>query len=444
MFRELRTTLLLALPIAAGHLGQILLGVTDSLMIGRLGPVPLAASAFAGTFFSLVYVTAIGLLTAVSVRTAHAHGAARPREAGEVLRHGLFLAAVLSVGLGAVIQAVSHHLARFGQPPEVAAAAPAFLTLIGWSLVPGLLFTAVKNACEALDRPWTPLLWVLAGVGLNVLLNWILIYGHLGFPALGLAGSGWATLLSRTALFAGLALHLHRSRALAAARPARWFGPLVRVELRAQLRLGLPVSAQLLFEVGLFSIAGLFMGWFGTVPLAAHQIALSCASTAFMCPLAIAVALSIRLGRMRGAGEPHRLRTIGLGGIGAGAAIMGVFAGVFITLGRPIAALFIADPAVIALAARLLVVAAVFQLFDGTQVTASGALRGLADVRWPTAITFAGYWLLALPAAWIAGFKLHFGPVGVWAGLALGLAACALLLLQRFLRKTGTAAGTPD
>lgn len=434
--RELRPTLRLALPITAGHVGQILLGLTDSIMIGRTGAVPLAASAFGGAVFGVAFLIGIGLLTPVAVRTAEAHGAARPRDAGETLRHGLLLAVVTGVLLATVLTALSGSLHWFGQPPEVASAARPYLVIIAWSLLPSLGFLAVKNYYEALHQPWIPLYWVLAGVLLNVGLNWVLIYGHLGAPALGLAGAGWATLAARCFLLAGLAWHLQRSGTFAATRPVRWFAPLQRSELSAQFVQGWPVSLQLFFEASLFSVSAVFMGWLSTAALAAHQVALNCAATTFMFPLGLSHALAVRLGHARGANHGHLLRVIGFGGIGAGAALMTCFGAVFILAGTTIASGFIDDPGVVALAARLLVVAGIFQIFDGTQVTAMGALRGLADVRTPTVITFVGYWLCAVPAAWGLAFPLHFGPIGVWSGLAIGLGLCAVLLVGRFAVRT--------
>jgi MATE family multidrug resistance protein len=219
-------------------------------------------------------------------------------------------------------------------------------------------------------------------------------------------------------------------------RPAAWRAPLDPREFRHLLALGWPAGVQLAFESGLFSAAAVVMGWLGVVALAAHQIALSCAATTFMFPLGIAQALTVRVGHARGAGRHDLVRSIGFSGIGAGAAIMGGFAVVFIFAGRTLAGLFVDNETVAALAARLLVVAGVFQIFDGTQVTSMGALRGLADVRRPTLITFFGYWVLALPAALGLGLACGFGPVGVWSGLALGLAACAALLLARFAALT--------
>ena len=442
--RELRPTLRLALPITAGHVGQILLGLTDTIMIGRTGAVPLAAAAFASAVFSVAFLIGIGLLTPVAVRTAQAQGANRPRDAGETLRHGLVLAALASVPMAAALTWLSGALHWFGQPPEVVAAARVYLVIVGWSLLPGLGFLAIKNFYEALHRPWTPLYCVLGGVGLNIFLNWVLIYGCLGAPALGLVGAGWATLLSRVALLAALVWHLQRASALRATRPAPWFAALHRRELAAQFAQGWPVSLQLFFESSLFSISAIFMGWLGTAALAAHQIALNCAATTFMFPLGLSHALAVRLGHARGAGRENRLRLIGFGGIGAGAALMACFGVGFVLAGPALARAFIPEPEVVALAARLLVVAGIFQIFDGTQVTAMGALRGLADVRTPTVITFFGYWLCAVPAAWGFAFPFNFGPVGVWAGMAVGLGCCALLLVARFGARTRAVAAAPQ
>ena len=434
--RELRPTLRLALPITVGHLGQMLIGLTDSIMIGQVGAVPLAASAFANAVWVVAYLLGVGILTPVAVRAAESHGAGRPREAGEVLRHGLAIAAAIGILLAIALTAIAGQLGLFQQPAAVATTARPYLIIIAWSLLPSLGFLAVKNYYEALHRPWTPLHWVLGGVGLNVLLNWVLIYGHLGAPALGLTGAGWATLLSRLALFLGLWCSLRRDPTLAPARPFRWLAPLRGRELAAQVAQGWPVSLQLFFESSLFSVSAIFMGWLGTVALAAHQVALNCAGTTFMFPLGLSHALAVRLGHARGAGHGHLLRVIGFGGIGASVALMACFGGTCIVAGTMIASGFIPDPEVVALAARLLVVAGVFQVFDGTQVTAMGALRGLGDERHPTVITFVGYWLCAVPAAWVLGFPLGVGPIGVWSGLALGLGLCAGLLVVRLARQT--------
>jgi MATE family multidrug resistance protein len=222
-------------------------------------------------------------------------------------------------------------------------------------------------------------------------------------------------------------------------RPGRLVA-LSRVHLREMLRIGVPAAGQLLFEAGAFSAAALMMGWLGTVPLAAHQIALSCAAFTFMFPLGLSMAASIRLSQAVGQGRRQALRPIGFGALGLSTAMMAAFALLFALAGGAIARGFTADPAVVALAARLLLVAAVFQIFDGGQVVGAGALRGLTDVRIPTLITFFAYWLVSLPTGYLLGFKVGLGALGIWIGLAAGLACAAVLLGVRLTRATAARA----
>jgi MATE family multidrug resistance protein len=307
------------------------------------------------------------------------------------------------------------------------------------------LFQVLRQYAESLGRPWLPMALMLAGVGLNVLLNWVLIYGHLGAPALGLTGSGWATLIARGLGAVVLWIWLDvaaRKRAIAAGRtlaeagwPARWRAALDGARLREMAHLGVPAGGQLLFEVGAFSAAAVMMGWLGATALAAHQIALSCASMTFMFPLGIGMAASMRLSKALGEGRRGALRPIGFGALGLSGLIMGTFAVVFAVGGRAIAAQFVHDPTVVALAARLLAVAALFQLFDGGQVVGSGILRGLSDVKVPAMITFVAYWLIAIPGGYFYGVR-GVSPVSIWAALAVGLAFAAIFFAGRFARLT--------
>jgi len=435
--RELRATVLLAVPIIIGQVGQMLMGIADSVMIGRTGAVPLAASSFGVGVFNLFFIVAVGLLTPVAVFASRARGAGRHDEAGEFLRHGLALA----LGSGAVevvlILLVSARLEWFRQPPEVLAAVNPFFVLLGLSLVPVLAYLALRQFAESMGRPWVPMLVVLCGVALNVFLNWVFIYGHLGAPRLGLTGAGISTLIARILGTAVIFTWLRLDPAMRAALPRRWLAPLSRERLRRMLRLGLPVSGSLLFESGAFAAATIMMGWLGAVPLAAHQIALSCAAFTFMFSLGLSMAVGIRMSAAVGSGEHARLRPIWAGGAGMGAALAAASAVAFLAFGRAIAHCFISDPAVIETAALLLVVAAVFQLFDGGQVINAAALRGLTDVKVPALITFVAYWVIALPLGYILGVRGRLGPAGIWTGLAAGLAAAALLLGARFLRLTG-------
>jgi multidrug resistance protein, MATE family len=443
ILRESRATLVLAVPITIGQVGQMLMGITDSVMIGRTGAVPLAASAFGGGVFNLFFIAGVGMLTPVAVFASRSRGAGRHDEAGEYLRHGLALA----VGFGAVevalVLLMGAHLGLFRQPPEVLAAVNPFFSLIGVSLVPVLAYLALRQFAESMGRPWVPMVVILGGVALNATLNWVFIYGHLGSPALGLTGSGIATLVSRILGTVVIFAWLRLDPAMRAAWPARWFAPLSRARLGRMLGVGLPVTGSLIFESGAFAAATVMMGWLGAVPLAAHQIALSCAAFTFMFSLGLSMAVGMRMSAAVGKGEHGRLRPIWIGATGMGSALALANASVFLLFGREIAHFFIADPAVVSTAAVLLAVAAVFQLFDGGQVIHSAALRGLTDVKVPAAITFVAYWLISLPLGYLLGVRGAFGPAGIWYGLAAGLAFAALFLALRFVRMTrhGSALG---
>ena len=436
LLQEARRTLALALPMTAGQVGQMLLGFSDSVMVGRLGVVPLAACAFANGILNVLFVTCIGLLAGVSILVAQAHGAGRGHEAGETLRHGLVIALVTGTALGLAIT-FGHPLLRLlGEPPAVVAQARPFLIIVGWSLLPALVWQCLKQYCESLSHPLLPMMAMLAAVMLNVLLSWVLIYGHLGAPALGIAGAAWATFVTRGLLTAAMAVLILRARRFRETRPPRWRAALAWRALRAQLALGLPVALQLLLEVGLFSAAAVMMGWLGAGALAAHQVAISYAALTFMMPLGLGIAVSVRVSQAVGAGEWNRVRRIGLSGIAMAAAVMCLTAAAFLAIGATLAGFFIRDAATAALAAQLLVVAGVFQIFDGAQIVSMSALRGLSDVRMPTAIAFVAYWLVALPTCYFFGSAHRGGAQGVWWGLALGLAVAATLLTLRFLVRT--------
>ncbi|HXQ80126.1 MAG TPA: MATE family efflux transporter [Opitutaceae bacterium] len=436
VYRESRATLLLAIPITIGQVGQMLMGITDSVMIGRTGAVPLAASSFGVGVFNIFFIVGVGLLTPVAVFASRARGAGRHDEAGEFLRHGLALA----LGSGAIevalILLIGEHLDLFRQPPEVLAAVNPFFLLLGLSLVPVLAYLALRQFAESMGRPWVPMLVILGGVALNASLNWVFIYGHLGAPRLGLTGAGISTLISRTLGSAAIFTWLRLDPAMRAAWPRRWFAPLSRDRLRQMLEVGLPASGSLLFESGAFGAATIMMGWLGAVALAAHQIALSCAALTFMFSLGLSMAVGMRISAAVGAGEHSRLRPIWVGSVAKGTALSVAAATVFLLYGRAIAHCFIDDPAVVSTAAVLLIVAAIFQVFDGGQVINSAALRGLTDVRVPAVITFVAYWVIALPLGYVLGIRGRFGPAGIWIGLAAGLAVAAVLLGLRFVSLT--------
>ncbi len=437
LFTDAKVTLRLATPLIAGQLSQMLMGVVDTAMIGRLGTTPLAAAALVTNLSHVPLVFGIGLLTAISVRVSQARGAAHPERARAALRHGMWLALLLGIStlLGASV--LLPQLGNFRQAPAVVAITPPLLEWIALSMVPAFLGIAVKNHADAMDHPWPPFWITLGGVFLNVVLNWLLIYGNAGFPTLGLAGAGIATCIARVAVFVGLVAWCRSSRDLRDWIPAHWLRRPSWRPFASLARLGLPSAMQMLAEVSAFVAAGFLVGTLGGEPLAAHQVALVCAASVFMIPLGLSMAVTVRTGAARGAGDRSGPRRI-LGGALLVAALFtlptfGVIAG-----GRHvIAGWFITDSATLELAAGLLLISAVFQASDAVQVISMGALRGLEDVQFPARAAFAAHWLIGLPLGWWLAFRQGTGVQGIWWGLTIGLTVCAVLFARRFWRKSG-------
>jgi MATE family multidrug resistance protein len=276
---------------------------------------------------------------------------------------------------------------------------------------------------------------LLGSVVLNVFLNWVFIFGNLGARAMGLDGAGLATLISRVVLMIATIAYLVLSKKEEKWRPKAWMLGLSVRRLKDQFRLGAPVALQHLIEVGAFSVGGLMMGWIGAEAMAAHQVALTCAATTFMLALGIGMGVSIRVGHAWGANLKSRLPRIVTGGLVMGVGAMGLFAVAFMFGGQTIAGWFLTDGAVILLATKLLVIAAFFQLADGTQVIMVSALRGMSDVRVPVVIMAIAYWAISVPLAYFLAFTMGLGAVGNWIGLASGLGAAALGLSGRFYRQ---------
>ncbi len=432
----MRRTLALGFPIMAGMVGHMLMGLADTVMVGRVGVQALAAAALVNTVAHVPVVFAFGLIAAIQILTSQAFGARQPREAGEALRHGLLIAAVSGLLTAVVLVAIGPHLNVLGQPGDVVAACQRYLQYIAWSMIPALISHATKQFSESLNNPWPPMLIIYASVVLNVFLNWIFIYGHLGAPAMGLDGAGLATLLSRFAMAAAMVIYVLRSRRTRDWLPPVWFGGWSLARVREQWRLGFPVGLQTLMEVGAFSVGALMMGWISAEAMAAHQIAINCAATTFMFALGVGMGVSIRVGHAWGAGLPSRIKRIAFGGVVLGAGAMSLFALGFVFGGQAIAGWFVLDVKVIQLTASLLLVAGFFQIVDGTQVVMISALRGMSDVRLPVIIVAVSYWAVALPAAYSFAFHWELGAIGIWVGLALGLLTAAIGLTLRFVQRS--------
>jgi MATE family multidrug resistance protein len=443
--QECAATFKLAFPLVSGQLSQMLMGVVDTVMVGAIGIAALGASTFANTVLVVPFVLGIGLLTSISVRVSQAYGANDREAAADALRHGTWLATGLGLLITALAAAGLPLLKYLGQPQEVVDQAPAFLLICAASMIPALLTLAWKNHADALNKPWVPFWINLSAVGVNAGLNAVWIHGLAGFPAMGLNGAALATLAARTLAAVAMMLWMRRSPVLRPWLPRRWFAPWRLEGFRSLLIVGLPAGLHLLAEVVAFAVSALMIGTLGTVPLAAHQVAMTCAATAFMVPLGVAIATMVRVGEVVGARQLRRLRSVIAGGWLFAIVSMALSMIVFFLAGHRIAAWFVDDPQVIQMAAGLLLVAGFFQLVDGMQVVSANALRGMNDVKVPARIAIMSYWAIAIPVGALLGLPrwAGYGAAGVWAGLATGLGTAALLLGFRAWRMAGQAATMP-
>jgi len=432
---ESRKIVQLAFPLVIGQVSQMLLGVADTLMLGRLGVTALAVLTFTNSLFYLPFVFGIGVLTAVSVFTSIARGGEERADARASCRNGLYLGAVLGGVLFVLSYGLSFFLDRFQQPSEVIEQSRTFFRIIMFSMIPALMSMALKSHSDAMDRPW-PGFWIFfLGVLLNIFLNWVLIFGNLGVVAMGIEGAAWATLISRTLILLAMFVWFANSRKLKEWIPYRWVRKPDWGVIRGLWAVGFPASIQMVCEVAAFSVSGLLMGRFGETAMASHQIALMCASTAFMVPLGLSLALSVRVGEVAGMKEEERLRAISLSGwlIGGGWALTSAL--VFLTGGPWLVSFFSQEPKVVQLAVQILVVVGFFQLVDSLQVISAAILRALHDVRVPAMIGFVSYWIVGMPAAVLLSFFAGMGPIGIWGGLALGLAVACLTLTNRVWKR---------
>lgn len=434
---ELRALLRLAGPLIASQLAHMLMVLTDTLMMARLSPQALAGGGLGAASYSFVSIFCIGVMAAVGTLVSIRHGAADIKGAARLTQAGLWLAWMLALAAALLLWNLSPLLLLFGQHPDNVMAASQFLTLLPLALPGYLSFFALRGFSSAIGRSSPIMVISLVGTALNYALNHIFIEGLFGVPKMGLMGIGLVTAIVANAMALALAWHIGRHRAYAAypirqglLRPS-W------ATLRELWRLGLPIGGTYAVEVGLFAFAALCMGTMGSTQLAAHQIALQIVSVAFMVPAGLSYAVTMRIGQHYGAGDLLAARLAGRVGIGFGGLAMFAFAALFWLGAHWLVTLFLdaGNPAfvpVIELAVSLLAVAAWFELFDGVQTIAMGAIRGLKDARTTFLVGLVCYWVIGAPAAWLLAFNLERGAVGVWWGLALGLACAAVTLTLAF------------
>ena len=436
---ELRATLTLAWPLILANLTQQVIQATDILLLGRLGAIQLASATLALNLTFTVNVLLLGLLTASSPMMATALGrrSNSVRDVRRTFRAGLWLLALALPPYWLALWHVGDIMLAFGQSAELASQGQTFLRAYMWCTAPWLLFQLLRNFVAALERPRIVLWLSIAGIALNFLLSWALIFGRLGLPALGIVGAGLGSTLTWLAMCGALVAVISLDRQF---RRFHLFGRWWRFDrdrTLAMVRLGWPIGVTMALEMGVFALAAYFMGWIGAPAVAAHAVALQIAALTFMVPLGLGQAATVRVGLALGRGDRDAIARAGWTGWVLGVGFMGVMALGMWGWPRTLVTQFLTDvpanAATIALAVGFLKVAAAFQLVDGAQVIGAGMLRGLHDTRWPLIFALFGYWVVGLGiGAWLA-FAADWQGVGIWIGLASGLGVVAALMLARWV-----------
>jgi MATE family multidrug resistance protein len=435
--REFAPTLRLALPLVFAELGWMSMGVVDTIMVGRLpdSAIAIGATGLAQTLYHCLVICGGGLLLGMDTFVAQAYGRKDLHDARRTLVNGLFLALVLAPVLMLLVLSWPGLMQRFGISPELVGPMTPFLRALNWGTLPLLVYFALRRYLQAMNVVHPIMFALISANVINAFGDWVLIYGHLGFPAMGITGSGWSTCMARVYMASVLGITLlwveskHKLEG--------WRGT-IRIDFRRALqllRLGIPAAGQILFEIGAFAAATAMCARLGPLPLSGHEIALNCASFTFMVPFGISSAAAVRVGQELGRGDLAAARTAGWSAVILGAGFMTTSGLVFVSIPKTIAHIFSSDPDVIRVGATLLLVAAAFQLFDGLQIVTTGALRGTGDTGTPMLANLIAYWLISLPVAYLLGFKLQWGALGIWIGLCIGLIMIGVILVIAWHRR---------
>jgi MATE family multidrug resistance protein len=435
---EFRPMLALALPIVLAELGWMAMSVIDMMVVGRLpsSAEAIGAVSIGSVVFYTIGVFGMGLLLGLDTLVSQAFGAGDLQDCHHSLLSGIYLTLSAAPVLMGAVWLSTWLLGWFGIQPGVRREATRYLNAIVWSVLPLVLHYAFRRYLQGVNLVRPVLVALVTANLVNLAANWVLVFGNLGAPALGVAGSGWATCLSRgyMAVYLGLYIVRHDRR-----HATGLFRIAARVDLtrmRELLRLGLPAASQMTLEVGVFALAAALIGRLDAVSLAAHQIAIVAISVAYMVPLGIGSAAAVRVGQAIGRGDPAAARVSGFAALLIGSLCEIAVALSFLLAPVAISRIFTSDPAIIRLAVTLLALAALFELFDGFQTVSTGALRGLGDTRTPMICHFIAYWILGLPAGWYLCFHRHWGVTGFWVGFDVALIPLGLGLLLMWRRKS--------
>jgi MATE family multidrug resistance protein len=426
---EFRALTAIAVPVVIVQVGMMFMGVVDTLVVGRVSPQALAAVAIGNIFFWNVIVIALGALHVLDPLVSQAYGAGDDVAITRAVQRGLILSLVLGAISMVGMMPAAPVLSAFRQPPDVIPGAVSYIHVSAIGAIPLLAFTVLRQTLQALHRNGAIVTTIIVANVINAVLNWVLVFGNLGAPRMGVAGSALATAISRVAMFVVLF-------ALAWKDLRPYLHALDRVSLHwrpqwRMLMLGLPIGFQQLLEYSAFAAVGFLMGTFGSTQVAGHQIALNLAALTFMVPLGVSAAAAVRVGHAIGAGDLERSRRAARISYAIGVGFMSITALLFLSLPGALARLYSGDAGVIAVAVALIPVAGVFQVADGLQAVGAGVLRGLGDTRVPLFAMLAGYWLIGVPVSLWLGYRTPLGPTGLWWGFVAGLGSVGLFLLWR-------------
>lgn len=431
---ELRAMVALAVPVVLSELGWMAQGVVDTIMVGRLGPAAIGAVALGNAICYTPSLFGVGLMLGLDTLVAQAYGRKDHDDCHRWLAQGVYLAVIAAVPIMAAIWLASFGFARFGIAAVVAAPAATYLRRLLWGTLPLMLYGAVRRYLQGVGQVRViTLTYVLANL-VNWFGNWVLIYGKLGMPAMGVNGSALSTVAARVTMavaLLGFAWRYERKRGHPLFK--HWAGPQI-ARLKMLVRLGAPAAGQILLEVGAWNLATFAAGYLTPVALATHQIVLNYASVTYMVPLGISAAAAISVGHAMGAGDAARARRAGWLALGLGTSFMLLAATTFVLWPRPLIELYTRDAQVLAVGPTLLVIVAAFEMFDGIQIVSTGALRGLGETRAPMMANLVGYWVLGLPLGFFLCFGLKWGIYGLWIGLTAALVVIALTVLVRWKR----------
>lgn len=435
MKNEFRATLFIAIPLILSNLTQIAYSLIDTAMIGVLGYKELAAASLVSNVIAIPMVIGMGLMMAITPLVAIAHGQNKSHRFSHLLYNGFGVSILAGIFLALLVHVISYFLLDMGQDIAVAELAKNYLIIMGYSLIPMMIFIACKHFSDGLQFTKTAMVLSLSSLPLNALLCWIFIYGKWGIPAMGVNGAGFATLVSRLVLAIAMLIVVFKHKVYEPYRLIKkenWH--FKKSTIKEIFSIGIPSSLQYCMEAGAFSISGIMVGWLGAVQQAAHQIALNCASATFMIALGFSLAGSIRVSNAYGRGNAASIFLIGKSTAFTGLIYGAIAALLLILLGKYLPVIFSTDKEVIGLATSLLVFAAIFQISDATQAIGVGLCRGIKDVIRPTIYVAIAYWIIGIPMGYLFAFYYNMGAAGIWIGLVIGLSISSVLLNFRFFK----------